>query len=73
MTSHYDISDVTTFFHFFVTKHFELFVRKDDNVCNKLDEIFIITNMSYFVFIRVLLFRGNIRPRKNRNITVSLN
>ena len=38
-----DISDVTTFFHFFVTYHFQLFVRKDNTVCNKLDEIFIIT------------------------------
>ena len=45
MTSHYDISDVTTFFRFFVTEHFELFVRKDDNICHKLDEMFIITNM----------------------------
>ena len=73
VTSHYDISDMTTFFHFFVTQNFELFVRKDDNVCNKLDEVFIITNMWYFVFIRVLLFRVNIRPRNNRNVTVSLN
>ena len=72
MASHYDISDVTTFSHFFVTLHFELFVRKDDNVCNKLDEMFII-NIWYFVFIRVLLFRVNIRPRNNRNDTVNLN
>ena len=44
-TSHHDITNVTTFYHFFVTKHFELFVRKDDNVCNTLDEMFIIKNM----------------------------
>ena len=45
MKSYDDISDVTTFFHFFVTQHFELFGSKDDNVCNKLDEMFIVTNM----------------------------
>ena len=45
MMSDYDISDMTIFFNFFVTCHFELFVRKDDNVCNKLDQMFITTNM----------------------------
>ena len=73
MKSYDDISDVTTFFHFFVTQHFELFGSKDDNVCNKLDEMFIVTNMWYFVFIRVLLLRVNICPRNNRNGIVSLN
>ena len=50
-------------FSIFCGISFELFVRKDDGVCNKLDKMFIKTDMWYFVFIRVLIFRVNIRTR----------